>query len=275
MIPNYRFSVLMCVYKNDSADLFELAIDSIFKNTLNPSQVVIVVDGFIGDELKSILNSYKLMYANLLDVYYLPKNIGFAHALNYGLKKVVNEWVIRADADDYNLPDRFETLIRKIKKNDNIDLIGSYILEIGGHTSKVVRSVPLEFSAIKKSSYRRNPFNHMSVAFRKSVVLDVGGYPNLHLHEDYGLWCLLIRKNCNCINIPNILVHANTGDSFYKRRGGIKYLIAEINFQKFIYKNCSKSLFLVFLDLLIRGIIFLSPTFFRKFFYLFFLRKNY
>ena len=53
-----KISVLMSVYKNDNAEWFATAIDSVCKQTLTPDEVVLVIDGPVPEAvLNRCLNS--------------------------------------------------------------------------------------------------------------------------------------------------------------------------------------------------------------------------
>ncbi len=87
--------------------------------------------------------------------------------------------------------------------------------------------MPCSQAEIVKASYKRNPFNHMSVAYRTDIVRELGGYPSLHLKEDYGLWLQFIANNHRVRNINKVLVEANFDESSIFRRGGLKYVASE------------------------------------------------
>jgi hypothetical protein len=154
-------------------------------------------------------------------------------------------------------------------------LIGSYIREIsGGDELSRIRKVPLTCQEIYQYSKQRNPFNHMSVAYKKSAVIRSGLYPNLILKEDYGLWAAMIRDGHHMININEVLVNATVDKSFYSRRGGIKYIVSEFQLQKHLYKYGIKNLVESVIDFLIRGTVFCLPQKIRKIIYHIFLRSK-
>ena len=63
-MSNIDFSVAMSVYKNDNAIHFERALDSITElQTVKPSEIVLVVDGPIGDELNAVITKYEKKYS--------------------------------------------------------------------------------------------------------------------------------------------------------------------------------------------------------------------
>ena len=266
------FAVLMAVYNGDDPLLFERAIRSVLANNLLPNQFVLVVDGPINQILESVINIF--IGERILEVYRNEVNVGLALALNYGLEKIRTKFVIRADADDFNLPDRFSSLIEEVNSNPMIDLIGSAILEVDKSGQVLFeKKVPLTKAEILKYIKLRNPFNHMSVLFRLSKVLSCGGYPNIHLKEDYALWCLMISQDAVVLNIPKILVHATTGNDMYKRRGGLIYALSELKMQLFIYRCKLTTIHFAFIVTILRAFVFLMPSYIRGSLYKLFLRR--
>lgn len=266
------FTVLMSVYSKNDSILLEKAIESIYFNTVTPNYFILIVDGPIPAILKKKIFSLSRKFH--FDIFTLKENIGLPGALNFGLTKVKTKWVFRADADDINHHTRFKEQINFLNKNPKVDLLGSAIDEIdeyGNFISK--KEPPLKYKEIKKFIKYRNPFNHMTVAYKIDVVNKVGGYPNIFLKEDYGLWVLLISSGCYCMNMPKSLVSATTGTPFFSRRSGFKYIKSEFKIQKILVHNNFNNIVASYFILLIRSLIFIAPIFVRVFVYRFFLRK--
>ena len=59
MINQTPFSVSMCVYGGDNAEHFKLAVDSILQQTVQPNEVVLVVDGPVPSSLESVIIEYE------------------------------------------------------------------------------------------------------------------------------------------------------------------------------------------------------------------------
>lgn len=203
------------------------------------------------------------------------KNIGIAKALNKGLRLIRYPWVVRADADDFNLKYRFEYLAKAIKKNPNVDLIGSFILEVGENGEHIaIRSVPLAHKDIIDFLPYRNPFNHMSIAYRLKNVIKVNGYPDIYQKEDYALWATLISRGAIAANIHHVLVHATAGTSMYQRRAGVKSILSEVRLQKILVKFGFQNIVLALVIFMIRSIILILPNFIRGYIYEKFLREK-
>jgi hypothetical protein len=266
------FSVLMAVYRFDDPILFDKALMSIVNNTLQPKYTVLVVDGPIGKSLQDVINKYQGVLGNRLKVISLLANQGLATALNHGLEFIDTEYVARADADDFNHPCRFQE--QKKIMDLGFDLFGAAIEEMSRDGEKIaIKKVPLASKNISDYIKRRNPFNHMTVCFRTKLAKDSGGYPDLDLREDYGLWVKMIQSDASFCNSPQILVSATTGDSFYSRRGGLRSVIAEMRMQKFLYENNIKNFSQAIFDFVLKSTIFMSPRLIRKFVYEKFLRN--
>jgi glycosyltransferase involved in cell wall biosynthesis len=230
------FSVLMAVYGRDDVQLFEKAVDSVFGNTIQPDEFVLVVDGPVPELLAHTIR--RIVGNQGVRPVWLPENVGLAKALNRGLQEVRTEWIARADADDVNLSDRFWKQADAISSlSGEVDLLGGFITEVDRNDVPIaVRAVPLTRERIVRRLTTRNPFNHMTVAYRTAAALSVGGYPDIHLKEDYGLWASMIANGARCLNLPDVLVRATTGRAMYKRRGGLKHAHSEVALQRHLYR---------------------------------------
>jgi glycosyltransferase involved in cell wall biosynthesis len=205
----------------------------------------------------------------------LAENQGLANALNVGLREIQYPWIVRADADDINLPHRFEVLASLVKQSPNLVLVGSAILETDkNYKPLMIRALPESESHIRQFAKRRNPFNHMSVAYLREFILDLGGYPNVFLKEDYALWCQVLMSGHPVANTREVLVHATAGDDLYRRRGGWKYAKSEWDMQATLVRCRLKGRFSALIDGLCRSFIFLVPSSLRAFIYKTFLRQN-
>lgn len=266
------FTVLMAVYAKDDIFLFEKAVKSVFKNDLQPDAFVLVVDGPVPDLLFNSIASFKDKHG--IEVLHLNENSGLAKALNAGLELVRTEWIVRADADDLNIENRFSLQADFLNKKQNIDIFGGAIQEVdrSGKFLAVRRTVETHEQIIKFAA-QRNPFNHMTVAFKTKFARLCGGYPDIHLKEDYALWASIFACGAKAANMPETLVRATTGRDMYRRRGGIRYALAEIALQKHLVNVGLKSKHMAILHGLTRSTIFLMPSSIRGWIYKKILRK--
>ena len=232
-----QFSVLMSVYHKDNPQWLKQAIDSVLNNTVKPNEIVVAIDGPIGNELKKILQEYEKNIPNFRNVF-LPENKGRGEALNKVLPMCKYDLVALMDADDINLPMRFELQLKEFEKNPSLTIVGGYIQEFDSQTNEKtsIRKVPLEDKQIKQYVKTRSPFNQVTVMLKKDDTLSVGGYQAFYTLEDYYLWTRLVKANFKMKNISEILVNVRIDKNMFARRGGYKYF----KFNKEISKQMLK-----------------------------------
>lgn len=265
------FTVLLPIYqRNDLFDNFSEVLNSIYSNTIKPNDLIVLVDGFINDDFKNKIKreqeryNFKILWS---------EKIGLAKILNKGINEVKTTWIARMDGDDICTLDRFEKSLEFI--NQGFDLFGGQIMEKEKYSQNLyLKKVPLESKEIKKMLKFRNPFNHMTVFYKTSLAIKVGGYPNLHLKEDYAFWCLLARMNIKIGNMKDIVVKANS-DGLYSRRGGLEYLKSEFELQKLLIKFGFTNYLIATLVLLMRCSVYVLPSYLKKIIFKRFLRISY
>jgi glycosyltransferase involved in cell wall biosynthesis len=271
-----NFSVLMSVYKFDDPIYVSLAIDSILNQSLMPNQVVIIVDGPISSNLSDTINTYESGH-QIISCYYLDENRGLSYALNYGLEKCTYDYVARMDSDDISLPHRFERQICYLDNNKDIALLGSWYAQYDESmlTFQILRMVPELNADLIRYSKSRTPFNHVTAIFRKSKIIDSGGYPDIEgLFEDWWLAHNLISNGYRIHNLQEILVNVRGGKNFLNRRGGFKYLISEVSNLFNMYQAKHFTVFQLIKNLIIRIPIRLLPNKFRFYIYALIRIKN-
>ena len=264
-----KFCVLMAVYKRDDPKLLDVALQSVYDNTLRPDGVVLVEDGEVGEDIKIVIDKYVRLYG--LRVLALSVNSGLAKALNFGLKHISHEFVFRADADDYNMPNRFAVQLPLLLAG--YDLVGGAIVEVDRDGNEIaLRVPPTTQDDISIFLRKRNPFNHMTVGFRRIAVGD--GYPDIYLKEDYALWATMISKGAKAINMNAVLVRATAGHEMYRRRGGLRYVKSEIDMQKLLVSLKLQNPLMAAVIGVARAMVFLLPSVVRGSIYENFLRSK-
>lgn len=227
----------MPVYEKENASFLNQSLLSIWdKQSLKPSQIVLVEDGPLTAALYKVVDGWKLKLGDRLDIVKLENNAGLGKALQAGLLVCKYDLVARMDSDDLSVRDRFESQMAFLNAHPEIDLVGSHIAEFAIQPFDLdrIRLVPTTHSKIVSFSKFRNPFNHPSIVFRRNAVLQAGGYQHLLAMEDYFLWVKMIVAGSKVANIDDPLVHMRTGDGqdMSARRGGLRYAGQEFKFQK-------------------------------------------
>lgn len=227
------YSVLMSVYFQENPSYLQKSIESILSQTLKPDELIIVEDGPLTIELKKVIKNFKESNRFIKSVT-LETNLGLGLALNEGLKYCSNELVGRMDSDDICVSDRFEKQVEKFNENDELIILGMQIAEFYTTPDKIIgyRKVPTDYDEILTFAKKRSPFNHPTVMFRKSKILQLGGYKNIQRKEDLELFLNALYNNFYCENLPDVGLYFRSNEGNYLRR---KNKVSCLNYIKIIY----------------------------------------
>lgn len=274
-----RFSVLMSVYKNDNPEHFEEALKSISANQeVRPSQVVIVKDGPVALQINEIVQDYLKKYPQIeFTIIENTINKGLAAALNIGISKCKYNWIARMDADDISTNDRFKKQIKYITDHPDVEVLGGAIQEFqnvpGDLNSE--RHVGKTTSEIKSMAKTRCPMNHVTVMYKKDILLKMGGYSeNFGKLEDYKLWTDMIINKIKMANIDDVICYVRIGNGFFDRRSDKNEIHDWDMLQEYLFKHHLIGRYKVIINkIYIRFFIF-TPKIFKVFAYKFLLRRK-
>jgi len=215
-----KYSVLMSLYVKEKAEYLQLAIESILGQTVAPDEIVIVEDGPLNDELYGVLDQYRQKYPELFNIVVNEKNLGLGLALNVGLQACRNELVARMDTDDIAKPHRCETQLKVFEEDPELSIVGSSVDEFYSSPDEVVsvRAVPEKHEDIYNFAKKRSAFNHPTVMYRKSKVLEQGGYADLRRNQDVDLFGRMLYSGCKAQNVGESLLWFRSNDALAKRR---------------------------------------------------------
>lgn len=271
------YSFLTSCYIKSKPDEFKVAMESMLNQTLPPEQIVLVVDGQIGDYLNQLIDEYTNNFENIITVVRLEQNVGQGLAIREGTQYCRNELIARMDMDDICELNRCEKELNFLDSNPDIDIVGSNITEFIDSTDNIVgiRKVCEKHDDICKYMKSRCPFNQMTVVVRKTALEKAGGYMHWWLNEDSYLWARMYLAGCKFHNIQENLVKVRVGKEMYARRGGYKYYKSERDLYKFMYKNKIINWFQYQKNKFIRFVVqVLMPNNIRQWFFKKFARSN-
>jgi amylovoran biosynthesis glycosyltransferase AmsE len=246
-----KFTVLMPIHNEILLRHIKRSTNSVIKNTLQPNEFLIIIDG----ELTKEKISYLKIFANkkrYIRVIFLKKS-GLTKVLNLGIQYSKYNIIARADADDFNFPKRFELQLNFFK-NKKADLVGSNIIEKYNKTkySKKIISEPSLLQMIFI-----NKFNHMTVIFNKNKIKKIGCYPDILYKEDFCMWILAKINGFKMYNSNEVLVKCMEDNNKIKRRKNFKSISSEFKTFYFISRNKPILIPISFLALIVR-ILYLS-----------------
>ena len=267
-----NYSVLMSVYYKEKADNLNQAVLSVMEQTVKPNDFVLVCDGPLTEELD---NTIEALVANhpIINVVRLEKNQGLGDALAFGITKTKNEIVMRMDSDDLCMPNRAEI---QLPLMDEYDIVGGHISEFEDDPTNIIgyRKPPTDSKELFKFAKKRNPFNHPSVMYKKSIILEAGNYQGMPFFEDYFLWVRVLQITNKIYNVSSILVNMRSGVQMRARRSNKAARKSVKKLRKYMYKIHMISWFSYIYYTTLYVIILSMPRWFVAGFYSRFLRKR-
>lgn len=225
-----KFTSLSSIYHKENPEHFNSCMLSIWDTqTLKPTEIILVEDGPLTPELDRIIAIWKEKLGDVLRIIQLPENVGTGKAKNIGLEACNNEIVCIVDTDDICVADRFEKQVKFLEKNNDVVIVGGQIFEFVEDITKPSgkREVPSSNEELVAYAKRQSPFNNMTIAYRKSKILDVGGYQHHFWMEDYNLFLRVIAKGYKVSNLSDVLVYARIDNGMHGRRKGLNYIKSE------------------------------------------------
>lgn len=114
-------------------------------------------------------------------------NVGGGNARNRLLREADSEFVASMDADDLTLPWRFSVQMRSLQ---SVDVVFSSAIRFGERARRTRLSSPLPLTSAEfpAALLFHCPVWQSSLAARRSVVEEVGGYQPMRFAQDYDLW---------------------------------------------------------------------------------------
>lgn len=210
-----KYSVLMSLYKKENPEYLKSSIDSMLNQSVKPDEIVMVEDGPLTPELYAVLDSYPILHRVRNKT-----NLGLGLALNAGLKECRNELVARMDTDDCSKPERCEKQLARFLEKPYLSIVGSHIDEFVDDISNVIsqRIVPTTSDDIYNFAKKRSAFNHPTVMYSKTAVLENNGYSDLKRNQDVDLFGRMQFEGYKAENIDEALLWFRSSDELAKRR---------------------------------------------------------
>jgi glycosyltransferase involved in cell wall biosynthesis len=198
-----EISVVMPVF---NAELYlDEAIQSVLRQTFRDFEFIIIDDGST-DGSSEIIKKYSHLDPRIRVV--TQKNQGLIYSLNIGLRIAKGDFIVRMDADDVSMPERFYSQLNLMKK-DGLDLCGCHYTAIDSQGqsqwARVVATTLTGNTIVLSSSV---PCAHGSAMIRKSFLLDNDLYYGQTCYtkaEDYALWIKMFEYGARISNVDDFL----------------------------------------------------------------------
>lgn len=262
------YSVLMSVYAKEKPEFLRQSIGSMAAQSCPPAEIVLVCDGPLTEGLDEAVAALERELGDLLRVIRLEKNLGLGPALRRGVSACGSEYIARMDSDDVALPFRCQRQLDFMTAN-SLDVCSAAVTEFETEVTAPLsrRTLPLTHEELGAFAKARNPVNHPSVMFRRSKVLEAGGYEDVPWFEDYDLWVRMFQSGARFGNLPETLVYMRVSGFSYLRRGGWAYCKACAGFWRRVRRRGFVTDGEYLRNILCRGLVSLAPNFLRRYLY--------
>ncbi len=269
-----KFSVLIAVYAKEQPANLQQSLESIFRQELPPTEVILMEDGPLTAELEAVVAAYSERHPEL-HIVKCEKNRGLGLTLREGMHHCHYDIIARMDSDDIAKPERFQKETAYLEAHPQTDIVGSWVDEFQDAPEHPIsiRKVPETHELLKQFSHSRNPMNHPTVMFRKKAVIEAGNYRHCPLFEDYDLWVRMMINGARFHNLQESLLLFRMTPQMFSRRGGSNYTRQEIRFQRSLYRIGYIGLAKMIMNIVSRTFFRIIPGKWRKYGYLFFLRR--
>ncbi|MEO8932803.1 MAG: glycosyltransferase [Xanthomarina sp.] len=208
---SYDVSIVCANYNNGK--YLEEFVFSVINSSVMPKELIIVNDGSTDNSLE-ILSKFNLGYIKVIE---LKDNVGFANALNVGVREATAKYILRIDPDDVLEKTRIEKQYTFLNKNEDIDLTGSNVVYFNEKIDNKVGSS--NFPQSGKVIYNRylkgeHGLLHGTI-MGKSVLFKKYLYRQEHVPaEDYDIFSRMIYDGANAKSTSETLtfvrIHENS-----------------------------------------------------------------
>ena len=116
-------------------------------------------------------------------------------AANEGLKSARGKYLVRTDGDDLSPPDRIRRQVDFLESRPSLRACVSFFRFFGKDgISPAISTVPVNPGAFRWYLLLRGASTHSSLCIERNALLELGGYRELPLAQDYRLLCELSQR---------------------------------------------------------------------------------
>lgn len=212
-------AVLMPVYNDQDGLLGTL-------RSLEQDCTTLVLDIFIVDDGSSPpIHIPNIKTRHQLHLLTLPNNQGIEHALNHGVRSILQHdysYIARIDSGDYCCGKRMQTQLAYLQAHPTVLALGGYAdYRDEANQPLFLFSPPCSHGAITKAMHSNSCFCHPTMMIRREAFEQYGLYSDqFHAAEDYEYFFRLTRVGIT-ENLPHVFVQkimAANSISVKKRR---------------------------------------------------------
>ena len=180
--------ITVIIPTSNRAHTLSRALDSVFVQTLQPHEVIVVDDGS-KDHTEMILKRYPALRV------IRQQNLGVSAARNKGISQAESDWIALLDSDDEWLPNKLEKQWFALVEKKALFCHTDEIWVRNGIRVNPMKKHQKHGGMIYKKCLPFCVISPSSSLFHNSVLKDVGMFDEtLEVGEDYDLWLRICSK---------------------------------------------------------------------------------
>lgn len=216
-------SFIMSVYaRNDAAEL-KRALESAVRQEYSSVEVALAIDGPVADEVHRAIDDVRRSTAVPIRTVSSSVNQGLGPALNQAISVAKGDFLARADADDYSMPDRLRVQVEYMMAHPDIDVVGCLMEEAFEDGARIRTCMPTTHEECVAEFVRRGPIHHPTAVFRRRFFEKAGLYSGERC-DDSALWLAGIKAGCRFGNVDRVLYRMLLDGKFFARRKNLRWI---------------------------------------------------
>ena len=173
----------------NEVEYFDECIHSVLNQTYRNLEILVINDCSSEENTQKLLN-YQKKYSAKVFIYHNQFNQGVGASRNLGISKAKGKYISFIDADDYWVPEKIETQISLIKKNNLKFIHNSYWLIDDNEKIKGKHLArDLDYEDLLKSCDIGLSTVTLTADLAKNNL-----FPSLSTKEDYVCWLKIVKK---------------------------------------------------------------------------------
>ena len=214
-------SVLISVYQSERPEYLNRALQSVWDDqTLKPDEIVLIEDGPLTQNLLNVLDNWKKLLGDKLQLIINEQNLGVTKSLNRGLKVCRGIYIARMDSDDISMPHRFEAQCNYLDTHPHISVVGGSLQEFNADCDNLgIRHYPPSNIEARKYIRKASPLAHPTVMMRREMFDNGLIYDErFRTSQDIALWFDVLASGRKIANLSEVTIKFRRDGDVFKRR---------------------------------------------------------